>query len=119
MKSKIINMGERLKDADDRMLETLFRADPIADDGFSERIVRKIRRRLWLRRLAVPFAAAIGAAVALEPLVTLAAMLIDVVAALPNEVVLASTGWIPPLPTIVLGGLLFAALMFVLRMFEE
>ncbi len=119
MKSKIINMGERIKDADDRMLEALFSTDPVADDGFSERIVRRIRRRLWLRRLALPSAAAVGAAISLEPLVTLAVTLIDVVAALPNEFVLASTGWIPPLPTIALGGMLFAVLMFALRMFEE
>ena len=62
MTSKIINMADKIKDADDRLLESMFAAEPIADAGFSVRIVKKIRRRLWVRRLALPLAAVIGAA---------------------------------------------------------
>ena len=119
MKSKIINMADKIKDPDDQMLEALFRSEPIADDGFSVRVVRKIRRRLWIRRLALPIAAAIGAAVSLKPLSMLTTMLFGFVKSLPVEVVSVSMSWIPPVPMIALGGILFAALMFGLRLLEE
>ena len=47
-------MAEKLKDAEDRLLESLFASEPIADDGFSRRVVTRIRRRIWVRRLALP-----------------------------------------------------------------
>lgn len=119
MKSKIINMAEKIKDADDQMLEALLGSEPITDNGFSGRIVRKIRRRLWVRRLTLPIAAAIGAAVSLKPLSSLVAMLFGFVKSLPVEVVTVSTSWIPPVPMIALGGVLFAVLMFCLRLLEE
>ena len=61
-------MVEKLKDAEDRMLESMFQTRPIADDGFSRRVVTRIRRRLWVRRLTLPVAMLIGGAIAVEPL---------------------------------------------------
>jgi hypothetical protein len=119
LKSKIINMADRIKDVDDEMLEALFRAEPIADDGFSERIVRKVRRRLWLKRFTLPAAVAIGAAISLKPLGMLLTTLVGLISALPVDWITPSTAWIPPLPTLVLGGMLFAVFMLGLRMFEE
>ena len=68
MKSKIINMAEKIKDAEDRLLESLFESPPLADDGFSTGIVRKINRQMWFRRLTLPFAAVIGGVIAFKPL---------------------------------------------------
>ncbi|MDX1482033.1 MAG: hypothetical protein R3315_10170 [Woeseiaceae bacterium] len=79
-------MADRLKDAEDRALEALFAAPPIADDGFSKRVVARVRRRMWLRRLALPVAFAVGAAIAAEPALAVLAALGNAVSLLPVEV---------------------------------
>ena len=112
-------MAEKIKDAEDEMLEALFRAEPIVDDGFSKRIVGKIRRRLWLRRLCIPIAAAIGGVIAIKPLSTLVASLYGIFAAMPTESIAANASWLPPVPYIVLGAMLLAVAMLGLRMLED
>ncbi len=82
MISKIINMADKLKDAEDRLLESMFQSAPIDDAGFSQRIVSHIRRRLWIQRLALPVAMLIGGIIAIKPamqLVTVASKLLTVV----------------------------------------
>lgn len=112
-------MADKIKDADDQMLEALFSAEPIADDGFSEQIVRRIRRRLWVRRVTLPAAAAIGTAISLKPLSMLTTMLFGFVSSLPGELVAVPTDWIPPLPMIVVGAMLLVAMLLGLRLLEE
>ena len=68
-------MAEKLKDQTDHLLETMFRSEPVADDGFSRRVVAKVRRIMWVRRLALPIAMLIGAAIAVKP----AGQLVEVV----------------------------------------
>ena len=75
MTSKIINMADKIKDAEDRFLESMFRSEPIADDGFSNRIITRIRQRIWLRRLALPMAMLVGGAIAIKPLLQVASVL--------------------------------------------
>ena len=97
-------MAEKLKDAEDRMLESLFAAEPIADDGFSQRVVGQIRRRVWVRRLALPVAMVVGGAIAIKPasqLVMAAAKLLTVV---PQDVVVAPAGWLPQVQNIAISG---------------
>ena len=60
-------MVEKLQDAEDRLLEAMFRSEPIPDDGFSGRVVTRIRRDIWVRRLALPVAMLIGGAFAVKP----------------------------------------------------
>ena len=67
MTSKVINMVERMKDDEDLVLEALFSAEPIADEGFSNKVVSRVRRRLWIRRLSLPVAAVVGLVIALPP----------------------------------------------------
>ena len=112
-------MADRIKDAEDRLLETMFAAEPIADDGFSDRIVRRIRRRLWLRRLAMPIAVLLGAAIAAEPVFEFVQAVAGLSTLLPAESINVPTGWIPQLQTIVLAGMLVATGVFGLRMLEE
>ena len=103
MTSKIINMAEKLKDAEDRMLESMFQSDPIEDDGFSRRVVSRIRRRLWIRRLALPLAMLFGGAIAVKPLsqlVTAASKLLTVV---PEGLLEMPTSWLPQMEAIVFG----------------
>ncbi len=104
MTSKIINMAEKLRDAEDRMLESLFASEPIADDGFSQRVVGRIRRRIWIRRLALPIAMIVGGAIAIKPasqLVMAASKLLTVV---PQDVVVTPAEWLPQVQGIAISG---------------
>ncbi len=60
-------MAEKMQDAEDRLLESMFQSESVADNGFSDRVLRRIRRQIWVRRLALPVAMVAGAAIALEP----------------------------------------------------
>ena len=74
-----------MKDAADRQLESMFASTGIPDDGFSERIERNVRRRLWIRRLALPVAAIVGGAISIKPLASLVSTLASAVSAMPVE----------------------------------
>jgi len=117
--SKIINMAERIKDAEDRLLESMFDSAPIADDGFSRAVVKRIRRGLWLRRLTVPVAAMIGGAIAIKPLTGLVKAVASLSSMLPQELVVATTALIPQAQTIVLGAMLLAACLLGLRAIDD
>ena len=119
MKSKIINMAEKIKDAEDRLLETLFASPPVADDGFSARLVRKLKRRLWLRRLVLPAAVTVGGAIAFKPLAGLVAALSGLSVLIPQDIVAATAGAIPHAQTIAFGAVLLAACLLGMRLLEE
>ena len=119
MKSKIINMAEKIKDAEDRMLESLLAAPPVADDGFSRRIVRRLQRRLWVRRLTLPVAAMVGGAFAFKPLAGLVSVLANLSVLLPNDIITATTGSIPQLQIVVLGAILLLAFLLGMRFLED
>ena len=72
MTSKIINMAERMKDEADAKLTAMFESSPVADDGFSARVMSEVRRRMWVRRLSLPIALAIGLAISAKPIAQLA-----------------------------------------------
>ena len=119
MVSKIINMVDKIKDAGDRWLETVLRAEQIADDGFSDRILGKIRRRLWLRRISLPLAATLGGSVAIKPLTALVAWLSGLLSAIPGAGSITAASWVPAPNLIALGGLLFVTLLVGLQMLED
>ena len=113
-------MAEKIKDADDLMLEELFGAEPIADDGFSNRVVRRIRRRIWVRRLSLPIAAAIGASISIKPLAGLVTSLYGLVSSVASPELLALSGdHLPPVHLLVAGGMLLALAIVSIRLFEE
>jgi hypothetical protein len=113
-------MAEKIKDADDLMLENLFSAEAIADNGFSDQVVGRIKRGLWVRRLSLPFAAAIGASISIKPLTGLVTSLAGLVSEVASpELVAASTGWLPPVHLIIMGGMLLALAVVSVRMLEE
>ena len=119
MISKIINMAEKMQDAEDRLLESMFQSGSVADNGFSDRLVRRIRRQVWIRRLALPVAMVAGAAVAVKPVVQLFAVGSQVFGSIQTESLLPQTVVASQLPImLVVGmGLLIAVLTF--RLFEE
>ena len=122
-------MAERLKDAEDRLLESVFRSEPIADDGFSQRVVTRIRRRIWLRRLALPVAVLVGGAIAIKPAWQLLAAASKLLRTVPDGVLEAPASWIPQMQTVVfgasllqlvvIGGMLLAAGLLGTRMLVE
>ena len=101
-------MADRIKDAQDRLLENMFELEPVADDGFSDRIVRRIRRRLWIRRLALPVGAAIGVAIAAGPFLDLIDIVTRIASVMPLEAVNLPDNWIPQLNIVVLAAMLVA-----------
>lgn len=62
---------------------------PLADEGFSGIVLRRIRRRLWLRRIVLGAAAVAGGILAFGPLSDLAVLLSE-------GLVVAATQWNDP-----------------------
>lgn len=122
-------MVEKLKDAEDRLLESMFAAEPIADDGFSQRIVTHIRRQIWVRRLALPAAMLVGGLVAFKPamqLVTVSSTLLGVVPRefleIPASVlpqVESATFGMPLIPMIVVSAMVVVAGILGTRLLNE
>jgi ABC-type Co2+ transport system permease subunit len=112
-------MADKTSDVEDRLLESLFRIDPISDDGFSARVVSRIRRRIWFRRLAVPMAAIVGGAIAIRPAAELIGILFQVFNFVPSEIVAVPLSFLPQFQLIVLGGMLLAVVLTMMRFIEE
>ena len=123
MKSVIINMVDRMKDAQDLKLESLFASVPVADDGFSKRIERRIRRQLWVRRLALPGALVIGGSIAVQPLADLLTALFRFISVLPDNVSsnfsVVSSIDLPQMSTLMMGGMLVLVAVMIMRMLED
>lgn len=119
MTSKIINMVNKLRDAEDRLLDSLFHSEPIADGGFSRRVVAGIRRRIWVRRLSLPFAILIGGSIAAKPALELASVAGNLLAVVPQGLLEAPAAWVPQVQTVVLGALLLVAVVLGMQMLED
>ncbi len=112
-------MAERIKDAEDRRLESLFESAPVADDGFSVQIVRRVNRRLWMRRLTLPVATVIGGLIAFKPLAGLLSALANFSTVISVDTISMATSSIPQMQTILLGVILMGAAMFGVRLLED
>jgi len=115
-------MAERLKNKEDLKLEALFRSEPVADDGFSAKIVSRVRRQMWIRRLSLPTALVIGGLIAVEPLMQLAGLVSKVVGIVPQGLVSSidlPLGALLQAPTIILGIMLLGGMMMIGRILED
>ncbi len=112
-------MADRLKDNEDLALEALFRAEPIADDGFSKRVVGKLRRRIWTRRIMLPAAVFVGSAIAAKPVSALLGSLSGLLNSVPGAASTLPLESLPSAYTLVAGGMLLAVALFGLNMLEE
>jgi hypothetical protein len=112
-------MADRLKDNEDLALEALFRAEPIADAGFSDRVVSTLRRRIWTRRVTLPVAVFLGSAVAAKPASMLLASLGESLSNVPGVASALPLSSLPSPYTLVAGGMLLAVALFGLNMLEE
>ncbi len=112
-------MADRLKDNEDKVLESLFGSKPVLDNGFSARVMTRLNRRLWIRRLALPAAFLVGAAVALKPLSQLVITFSKLLTVIPTDVGGLSIDMIPQSTTVILGALLLVAMMMITKMLED
>ena len=112
-------MADKTSDAVDRLLASAFDAPPIADDGFSDGIISKIRRRIWVNRLALPVAILVGVAFALKPALQLINALLPLLNVMPVELASVPMQFMPQIQLIVMGGMVFAAGITLLKMLEE
>ena len=119
MISKIINMAERIKDEQDRLLESMFESAPLADNGFSRQIVRRIRRKLWIRRITLPVAVVLGGLVAFQPLVAFMTGMYRLLISMTGDLVPSMASSLPSLQLIVTGALILFVAMFSLNMLED
>ena len=120
MTSKIINMAEHIKDEQDRLLEAMFASEPIADNGFSTRVVKQIRRRMWVRQVTLPVATVLGLLVSFKPLTQLVTSLAGLFQLLPIDKVGGAADQVfAQLPFVVLGAMLLGVCMLGLRILED
>ena len=122
-------MAERLKDAADLKLESLFGSGTVQDDGFSISVLKRVRRQMWVQRLALPVAIVLGVLIAAKPLMQLVSALPNLLTVVPanigSNVSLQgllpgfSVGSLPQLSTIIFGLVLFGAIMMLTQMLEE
>ncbi len=76
------------------LFETL--TPPLEDEGFSADVLRRIRRRAWLRRAVLGTAAIVGGVLALGPLSELSILLSGLPALLSEGLVTVATSWNDP-----------------------
>jgi hypothetical protein len=112
-------MAEKMQDAEDRLFAALLRADEIEDAGFSNRIVTRIRRDIWLRRLALPVAMLLGGAIAVRSLLQLGSVFSVLIESLRvNPVALPAT-MVAQLPMILTVGCLMLIAIITFKLSEE
>lgn len=119
MTSKIVNMAEKIKDAEDRMLESLFASESIADNGFSNKIVRRVNRQLWIRRLTLPVAALIGGLIAYKPFMNLLGLLGSFVSATKLDFLGPAQAMLPQIQMLVMGAVLLVVGLVSMRLVED
>ena len=119
MTSKIINMAEKIQDAEDRLLESLLRSESIEDAGFSKRIVARIRRGIWLRRLALPVAMLLGGGIAVKPLLQLGSIVSVLSDSLPGKPLALPETMLAQLPIMLAVGCLMLIGIVIFQLTEE
>ncbi len=123
MKSKIISMVDRLKDKEDLKLESLFGSEPIRDDGFSSKVVSRVRRRIWIQRLSLPIAFIVGGVIAVKPLSQLVVAVSKLRAFIPQDIKsnIDSIPFesLPPVSSILIAAFLVMAFLLAGKLLQE
>lgn len=112
-------MVEWMKDEADKKLEALFASDAIADGGFSDHVLKRIRHRIWIRRWTMPIAIAIGALIAVKPAAQLLSLWPIVLTLIPEDLKTAPIDMLPQLSTLITGVALAGAMVLFVRLLEE
>lgn len=101
-------MVDRLRDKEDLRLDALFKSDPVPDLDFSQLVMKRLRRQMWIRRLTMPMAVFMGGLIAFKPASDLIVTVSKVITAPPIDLTIVSVdipslsvGWLPQMTTIV------------------
>jgi hypothetical protein len=100
----------------------MFRSDSVPDDGFTARVVMRVRRQMWVRRLSLPVAFTIGAVFSAKPLLQIASIvpgLIESVFGGALSVDKLPLENLPSLSTMLFGATLAMALLLAGKLLEE
>lgn len=119
IRKKIIIMAERLKDKDDARLEALFRSAPVDDAGFSDRVVSRVRRGIWIRRWTLPLAMLIGGLIAAKPAAQLLLAMAKILTVLPEDVRTLQLDSLPQVTTFIFGGMLVGLIALFVKGLED
>ena len=112
-------MADKTTYREDELLASMFAADPVDDDGFSDRVVRKLRMRIWVQRLTLPIAATIGFAIAINPLMELLALTPSLASLVPARFSLDIMSMLPATQSLVIGGLLLIGGLGALQLLDD
>ena len=69
---------------------------PLDDEGFSATVLRRIRRRVWLRRAVLGTAVVVGGVLAFGPLSELSVLISGVPVLLSDGLITVATNWNDP-----------------------
>jgi hypothetical protein len=119
MINKIIRLADRMKDDEDLKLEALFRTDAVNDEGFSDRVMRRIRWQIRVRRFALPIAVLIGGAIAAKPAMEILLVASRLITVIPAELRSLPLESLPQIPTVVAGLAVAAVAAMFLRALEQ
>ncbi|MCH7820556.1 MAG: hypothetical protein IIA07_00955 [Proteobacteria bacterium] len=108
-----------MKDTEDRLLESMFQSEPIADNGFSDSVMWRLRRRIWICRLTLPAAILIGGAIAIKPALQFVLVGSRLLNAVPQELFAVPAAWISQLPIILIAATALVIGMLSVRMLDE
>ena len=119
-------MVERIKDKEELRLEAMFRSDPLPDVDFSSKVMIRVRRQIWIRRLAMPVAIFLGGLIAFKPASELVMTLSKVMNVLPASLTTISVDLpsipvesLPQVSTYLIGGLMVLVTLFFVRVLED
>lgn len=119
MKSKIIKLADRMKDDEDLKLEALFRSPAVNDDGFSDRIVRRVRWQIRVRRYALPLAMLIGGLIAAKPAVDLVVVASSLITVIPEDLRSMPLQALPQASTLIAGVCIAGIMAMCIRLLEQ
>ena len=115
-------MVDRLKDKAELKLEALFKSEPVPDLDFSKKVMGRVRRQIWIRRLVMPFALIVGGLIAVKPVSELIVTLSKVMTVLPEGLTsipvnlpAMSADSIPQMTTIFVSGVIAAVALYFVR----
>ncbi len=103
----------------DREFDELFSsfAPPLADDGFTAAVARRVARRCWLRRFVLAAAGTIGAIIAALPFAQVTNRLAEAVAQVATR--WNDAAWLAQNQEILIGALIVIATPCLVRLLEN
>jgi hypothetical protein len=119
-------MVDRIKDSEELRLEALFRSDPLPDNDFSAKVMARVRRQIWIRRLTMPIALVLGGLIALKPATEVVSSMFKVINVLPASLTNISLD-LPSMPLdsvtqvtpYLIGGAMLFLAVFLYQALEE